>query len=188
MFQNATRLLVILCVIIASIFVWERGKVLFGFSPSFQSSHTLVLQETQRLGRLELAKFMFKDVVEHEMQVSFLPNPKVLLLVQGEATGCIDLSKILDKNIVSKGDSLLITLPEPEVCSFKIDHSKSKIYDASLTFLNEETMIGDAYKQAEEKIKTSALDLGLLQQTKANANLVLKPLFENLSGKKVGFR
>jgi hypothetical protein len=185
MIKNTSRLLIIVAVVIASIAVWEWGKNLFSFSPKFGSSHTLILQETQRMGKLELAKFAFKDAVEHEMQIDYLPNPKVLLLVQGEAIGCIDLTKIEEKNIETIGDSLIITLPKPEVCNFKIDHSKSKIYDASLTFMNEETMIGEAYKQAEQKIQESALQLGILEQTKNNAQLVLKPLFENISGKKV---
>ncbi len=185
MIKNTSRLFIIIAVVIASIAVWEWAKNLFKFSPNFASSHTLVLQETQRLGKVELVKFNFKDAVEHEMQIDYLPNPKVLLLVQGEAIGCLDLTKIEEKNITSKGDSLIILLPKPEICSFKIDHSKSKIYDASLTFMNEETMIGEAYKQAEQKIKDSALELGILEQTKNNAQLVLKPLFENISGKKV---
>ena len=76
-------------------------------------------------------------------------------------------------------------MPDPELCSYKIDHSKSKIYDTEYAFMNEQLLLNEAYTRAEAKIKQSALEMGILDQTKKNAELVLKPLLENISGKKV---
>jgi hypothetical protein len=78
-----------------------------------------------------------------------------------------------------------VHLPEPELCSYRIDHSKSRIYDTEYAFMNEQALINEAYTNAEAKIKQSALDMGILDQTKKNAELVLKPLLESISGKKV---
>jgi hypothetical protein len=166
--------------------LWEKFK---NFSPfaikDIQTSHNLVLKEMAVLGKLELSNFSFRDVVEQELVRDYLPNPKAILIVQGEAIGCLDLTKIKAEDIASKDDTLIIHLPDPELCSYRIDHSKSKIYDIEYAFMNEQSLMNEAYTRAEAKIKQSALEMGILEQTKKNAELVLKPLLENISGKKV---
>ena len=49
------------------------------------------------------------------------------MIVSGEATGCLDLTKIRLGDITEKDSVLVVHLPEPEICSYKIDHSKSKV-------------------------------------------------------------
>lgn len=177
---------IVVIVIVLSIFLWEKFK---GFNPfaikDIQTTHNMVLKEMRVLGKLELANFAFRDVVEQELVREYLPNPKAILIVQGEAIGCIDLTKISADDIATKDDTLIVHLPDPELCSYRIDHSKSKIYDTEYAFMNEQSLMNEAYTRAEAKIKQSALEMGILDQTKKNAELVLKPLLENISGKKV---
>ena len=176
----------VLILIVISIFVWEKLKDFSFFEvKEVKTTHNLVLKEMTLLGKLELANFAFRDIVEQELVRDYLPNPKEILIVQGEAIGCIDLSKVKAEDISSKDDTLIVHLPDPELCSYKIDHSKSKIYDTEYAFMNEQSLMNEAYTRAEDKIKESALEMGILEQTKKNANLVLKPLLENISGKKV---
>ena len=180
------QILVIEVTIVLTIFLWEKFK---NFSPfavkDIQTTHNLVLKEMIVLGKLELSNFSFRDVVEQELVRDYLPNPKAILIVQGEAIGCLDLTKIKPEDIASKDDTLIVHLPDPELCSYRIDHSKSKIYDTEYAFMNEQSLMNEAYTRAEAKIKQSALEMGILEQTKKNAELVLKPLLENISGKKV---
>lgn len=186
MFRNYFKIFFILILIVVSIFLWEKLKNfnLFAFK-EMKTTHNMVLREMTLLGKLELANFAFRDVVEQELVRDYLPNPKAILIIQGEAIGCIDLTKVKAEDISSKEDTLIVHLPDPELCSYKIDHSKSKIYDTEYAFMNEQSLMNEAYSRAEEKIKQSALEMGILEQTKKNANLVLKPLLENISGKKV---
>jgi hypothetical protein len=186
MFRNYFKILFIFILVAASIFVWEKLKNFDFFAvKEIKTTHNMVLKEMTLLGKLELANFAFRDVVEQELVRDYLPNPKAILIVQGEAIGCIDLTKVRAEDIATKDDTLIVHLPEPELCSYKIDHSKSKIYDTEYAFMNEQSLINEAYTRAEEKIKQSALDMGILEQTKKNAILVLKPLLENISGRKV---
>lgn len=186
LFKGYFQIVVVLATIILTIFLWEKFK---NFSPfaikDIQTTHNLVLKEMTILGKLELSNFSFRDVVEQELVRDYLPNPKAILIVQGEAIGCIDLTKIKPDDIATKDDTLIVHLPDPELCSYRIDHSKSKIYDTEYAFMNEQSLMNEAYTRAEAKIKQSALDMGILEQTKKNAELVLKPLLENISGKKV---
>jgi Protein of unknown function (DUF4230) len=186
MLRNYFKILFIFILIIVSIFLWERLKNFSFFAvKEVKTTHNMVLKEMTLLGKLELANFAFRDVVEQELVRDYLPNPKAILIVQGEAIGCIDLTKVKAEDITTKEDTLIVHLPDPELCSYKIDHSKSKIYDTEYAFMNEQSLMNEAYTRAEDKIKQSAIEMGILEQTKKNANLVLKPLLENISGKKI---
>lgn len=150
-----------------------------------QTMHTVVLQEISAMGKLEVVKYNFKDVVEQEIVKMWLPNAKAILIVQGEAIGCVDLSRIAMEDITSDEETLVINMPEPELCVFKIDHSKSKVYNTEYAFTDEAKLVQEAYKQAEKQIRKSALDMGILDQTKENAQKILTPILEKASGKKV---
>nr|WP_295930902.1 DUF4230 domain-containing protein [uncultured Dyadobacter sp.] len=150
-----------------------------------ETMHTVVLQEISSMGKLEVVKYNFKDVVEQEIVKMWLPNAKAILIVQGEAIGCVDLAKISMEDISSDDETLVVNMPEPELCVFKIDHSKSKVYNTEYAFTDEAKLVQEAYKQAEKQIQKSALDMGILEQTEVNARKILTPMLEKASGKKV---
>jgi hypothetical protein len=137
------------------------------------------------MGKLELVKYNFRDVVESSIKKQVLPDAKALLIVTGEATGCIDLTKIRLGDITEEDSILVVHLPDPEICSFKIDHSKSKIYNTEYAFLDEAQLIDEAFKKAEIQVQKSALSIGILEQTKQSAEQILKPFLEEVSKKKV---
>lgn len=183
------RLFLIVLIGGCAIYGWEKLKHSFAwFSGENQTltSHNVVLKEITAMGKLELVRYNFRDVVEHEIVKQFLPNSKALLIIQGEAVGCLDLTKIQDSDIATLNDSLLIVhLPEPELCTVKIDHQKSKVYNTEFAFMDEALLIEQAFKQAEGQVQRSAIQMGILDQTKTNAEKILKPLLEKISGKKV---
>lgn len=186
MLRKYIQAIIVVGLVVVSVFLWEKLKDFNPFAiKDIQTTHNMVLKEMTVLGKLELANFAFRDVVEQELVRDYMPNPKAILIVQGEAIGCIDLTKIKAEDIVTKDDTLIVHLPDPELCSYRIDHSKSKIYDTEYAFMNEQALMNEAYTRAEAKIKQSALEMGILDQTKKNAELVLKPLLETISGKKV---
>lgn len=172
--------------IIGSIFIWEKIKGLtpFGKAKSI-TSHNIIVEKISKMGKLELVRYNFKDIVEQKLVQDFLPDPKAILIIQGEAVGCIDLQKIQKSDIILKADTLIIKLPKPEVCYYKIDHSKSKVYDTEYAFMNEGLLLEEAYKKAEENVLKTALATGILEQTQRNATLILKPMLENMSQKSV---
>lgn len=186
MFRGIRSVLIIFFIIIGTIFLWEKIK---SFSPlslqGIKTSHNVVLKEMSALGKIELANFTFRDVVEQELKFNYLPNPKAILIVQGNAVGCIDLTKVRAEDVSTKDDTLIVHLPDPELCHYSIDHEHSRIYDTQYAFMNEQELLNEAYSRAQDKIKQSALEMGILEQTKKNASLILKPILENISGKKV---
>lgn len=152
---------------------------------SIETTHNIILEKTKALGKLELATYYFKDIVEQTLERDYLPDPKALIIVYGEATGCIDLTRLTIDDIKSSNDTIYIRLPQAELCQYKIDHSKTHIYDASNAFMNEKLLFEEAYKSAEKKIKSAALDAGILSKTEANAELILLPILQNITQKPI---
>ncbi|GAB3576714.1 hypothetical protein GCM10027578_43110 [Spirosoma luteolum] len=184
------RLCLLLVLVAGLIALWEQVRgadLLRRFRREAPDTRQIVLKEITTLGRLELVKYTFKDIVEHEQINTLLPNANAVLIVEGEATGCLDLARVRPGDITATADSVTIQLPLPELCSWKINHDRSRVYDTHFAFLNESQLVSDAYRQAEKQIRQAALSGGILDQTRQNADRLLKPLLERISGKKVGF-
>jgi hypothetical protein len=177
--------------IIAGI-IWYGYKTFSSFFERKEEvviTHSTILTEVESLGKLELIKYHFKDVVEFEKEdYAWLPSSKVVLIAAGEAVGCIDLKKITSEDILENTDTVIISLPRPELCYFKINHDQSKVYDLQYTYFQDKNLIDQAYRAAEKQLREAALKLEILEKTNQNAEIILKPLLEKTSGKKVVFR
>ena len=189
MLRKIIRLVPLFLVVGLAIYTWEKFK---DFKNPFSSgevevTHNVLLQQISSMGKLELVKYNFRDVVESRIKKDLLPDAKVLLIVSGEAIGCIDLTKIRLGDITEKDSILVVHLPDPEICNYKIDHSKSKVYNTEYAFLDKAKLIDNAFQKAESQIAKNAEDMGILEQTKKSAEQILKPFIENVSKKKVVF-
>ena len=186
-YRRLLRLIPLILLILLAVWAWEKFKSFknpFGDAEP-EVSHSVLLQKITSMGKLELVKYNFRDVVESRIKKDFLPDAKVLLIVTGEATGCLDLTKIRVADITEQDSILVVHLPEPEICSFKIDHSKSKVYNTEYAFMDEAKLVDDAFKKAEVQVAQSAKEMGILEQTKKSAEQILKPFLETVSRKKV---
>ncbi len=180
-------LLILLAIGVATVGQWiSRAGWLGGArQPETKTSQGILLTRITQIGKLELVRYNFKDIVEHEQAQMLLPNAKAVLIVEGEAIGCMDLSRIKPADIQTTADSVIIHMPQPELCTWKINHERSRIYDTQWAFLNPDQLVSDAYRQAERQMRQSALQGGLLLQTRQGADRVLRPLLEQVAGKPV---
>ena len=170
-------------------FFWQKFTELSEKAePQVVTQHNTVLEEITAIGKLELVKYNFKDVVEHKEVKNWMPDSKAVLIVSGEAIGCIDLTKVQATDVVESGDTIIVYLPKAELCVYKINHDQTKVYDVQYAFMDEARLVNDAFSAAEKQIQSSALQMGILDQTEANAEKILKPLLEKVSGKKVLLR
>lgn len=170
---------------ISTFYFWKKSQP---DTSTRRTSHQILLTEVAHLGKMELVRYQFRDIVEHEQIKQWLPNARVLLIVSGEAVGCLDLTQIDSTHIHADSANITIDLPQPEICYHKIDHQKSKVYNTEYAFMEEAQLIDEAYRHAENQIFTTALQANILEQTKANAQKILVPLFASLTGKKIHLR
>ena len=147
--------------------------------------HEVLLEQIEEMGKLELIKYKFSDVIEHKAKAAYLPDASVLLIVKADAVGCIDLSKIVKEDITVVDDSVSIILPKAELCYVKIDHNASKVYDTKMAYFREASLVDQAYKAAENEITRQVKRSDILQQAEANAISVFRPILEGLGFKRI---
>lgn len=158
-----------------------------------KETHNIILQRMTTMGKLELIKYQFQEITEIEKvgrdfyNLFKLENDsRAVLISSGEAVGCIDLTRMEVRHIQETADSIIIQLPPPELCYFKLNLDDTRIYAVETgIFTSEREFIEEAYKSAEQQIRQAALQSGILQQARNNAEIVLKPLLEEISGKQV---
>ena len=165
-------------------------------------SHTSsVLTEVQALGKLELVNYNFQQLTEFEkegdmvdLKIFKIPinnEGRALLISYGNAVGCIDLTLIQNEDVQSFNDTLYVTLPAPEICYFKIDLERSKIYNLETKYLSDDErkeFITEMYEKAEAEIKASAYNTNILEQTRQNATLIMEPVLRRISDQPVQIR
>jgi len=154
--------------------------------PVVDVTHQTVLRAVEDLGRLELVRYQFRDVVEYTER-GLVVDDKLALIVAGEAVGCLDLRKIKPADIVLRGDSIVeVKLPAPELCYYKVDHARSKVFRKDTFFFSDDAALVDkAYRAADRQVRRAALNSGILAQTQQNADKLLVPLLTKLSGRRV---
>ena len=162
---------------------WLRG---WGREPRVEVSHQTLLRAVEDLGRLELVRYQFRDIVEYTEE-GVLVDDKLALIVAGEAVGCLDLRKVKEGDLVLEGDSVVrVRLPAPELCSYKVDHARSKVFRKdTFLFSDDAALVDKAYRHADAQVKRAALQSGILARTEENAQRILVPLLTRLSGRRV---
>ena len=175
-------------------FLWKKiGPTLASVNPLTQEprvtvTHNTVLTQVEALGKLELVRYRFKDVVEYKRtnRYPFLPDAKVALVVGGEAVGCLDLRKIRPQDVVLEGDSVVrVFLPAPELCGFQVKHDQSRVFSTENGFFQDADLVDQGYRYAEAQVRTAALQSGILAETQRNAQQILGPLLRTLTGRRV---
>jgi len=169
-------------------------------------THT-VLQEVEALGKMELVKYHFSEILNYDYlsegkvkggmltgDYDFDPDLSAVMVASGEAAGCLDLTRISAQDIITVGDTLYIHLPAPELCYYKLDLENTRIikitqegwWSRLFSDGEEERRVYDkAYKSAEQQIKNAALESGILDKTRENATLILKPMLEQMTKRNV---
>ena len=187
--RNRTALLLIISAlsILFIVFMFFYIKRQFTLSRT-ELNEDIMVEKISNMGRLELVKYSMKDVLEKKELRMILPDKRILFVAVGEVTGCLDLTKIKKSDIInSNTDSVTVYLPDPEICYIKLDHQRSKVYDVSGVLFPSESkeMVEGIYKLAEQKMLQNAKDQDILGKTRQNAQLIFKPMLENISGKNV---
>ena len=175
------------------------GK-LTGVFPSILTSPTVtidtsrptVLDEVRALSKLETVHYQLEKVVTGKSSgplPDFLTSDKILLVAHGEVVGGVDLSKVTADDITVLSDTVTIRLPKAEVLYSKLDNDKTYVYDRQTGIFsrpdpNLETQIRGA---AEQDILNTALEDGILDQARSNAQDVLRSLLTGLGYKQVYF-
>jgi len=143
------------------------------------------IEEVRALARLETIQYSVEKVVTAEVgQGAFgtLFGDRLLFVGHGIVIAGIDLGKMNPQDLQLQGNSLYVRLPEPEIFVTTLDNQKSYVYDRQTGVLThgDINLEATARQAAEDEIKKAALEDGILDLARTNAETFIKGFFSNL--------
>ncbi len=145
-----------------------------------------IIHQVRSLARLETIQYSVEKVITAESgqdKFGFLFGDRLLLVAHGRVIAGVNLEKLGPENLRVEDNVLYVILPEPEIFISTLDNEKSYIYDREKGILtsgdvNLETL---ARQAAEQEIEKAALEDGILDMARQNAELYLSRLFRDIA-------
>lgn len=161
-------------------------------TPTILPDPVTVVHDIRSLARLETIQYTVEKVITAETQqgtFEFFVGDRLLFVAHGKVIAGVDLEKLSPEDLEVKGQVLYITLPAPEIFVTTLNNKQSYVYDRETGIfthgdVNLETM---ARQAAEEEIEKAAIEDGILDLARQNAENYLSRLFRDLGFPEVIF-
>jgi len=174
----------------ASVFVIGR-RITSATSPATTLDPVSVVHQIQRLNELVSVKYTVQKVVGLEEQKVPFGSEKLLLFVQAEVLAGIDLSKLAAADIKwLPAKRMQVMLPPPKIEHVVIDDKETKVWDRQITWWTpwvpyNPDLERQARLKAKDTIQQAAIDMGILDQARRNAEAGIRSLLETFGVKSV---
>jgi len=148
-----------------------------------------VLVAVRNLARLESVAFHMERVIDlKQRQVRMFgmveTQDAILLVAAGDVSAGLDLSKLKpgDVQVHPTTHSVLMRLPPPELLSVRLDNERTYVHSRKTDLLAKPDLDMEkrARQLAEETIRSAALDTGILERARENAERTLGALLRSL--------
>jgi hypothetical protein len=149
------------------------------------------VDEIQRLNELVSVKYTIQKVIGLEEKKVPLGSEKLLLFAQAEVLAGIDLSMLATGDVkILPGKRMQIALPAPKIVHIVIDDKETKVWDRQITWWTpwvpfNPDLERQARLAARDTIQQAALDMGILDQARRNAEAAIRSLLDTLGVKSV---
>jgi hypothetical protein len=172
------------------VFVIAR-RITSASSPATTLDPVSVVHQIQRLNELVSVKYTVQKVVGLEEEKVPFGSEKLLLFVQAEVLAGIDLSKLAAADIKwLPAKRMQVMLPPPRIEHVVIDDKETKVWDRQITWWTpwvpyNPDLERQARLKAKDAIQQAALDMGILDQARRNAEAGIRSLLETFGVKSV---
>ena len=172
------------------VFVIAR-RITSASSPATTLDPVSVVHQIQRLNELVSVKYTVQKVVGLEEQKVPFGSEKLLLFVQAEVLAGIDLSKLAAADIKwLPAKRMQVMLPPPRIEHVVIDDKETKVWDRQITWWTpwvpyNPDLERQARLKAKDAIQQAAIDMGILDQARRNAEAGIRNLLETFGVKSV---
>jgi hypothetical protein len=174
--------------------LFELGRMLHGGQVRISADQPTVIRQIRGLDRLETVSYTLEKIIGGERENPILPNflagDRLLLVVHGEVIAGIDLSKLQATDVVVKGRSVSVHLPQAEIFTVSVDNQKSKVYsrETGLFSSPDPNLETEVRQEGERQIRDAAMQDGVLDSAAKNARQTLTSLLNGLGFDSVEFR
>jgi len=148
-----------------------------------------VVTQVQKLSQLVTVRCRIERVVGMTEQKDPVGEESILLMVEGEVQGGVDLQKVTTGDVTSDAQGVItLTVPAPAITNVSIDESKTKVWDRHVTWWTpwvppDPDLEHKARLRALDDIRQAALDMGILGQAQTNVKSALQDLFQTAGWK-----
>ena len=161
-------------------------------TPTVIPDPVTIIREVQSLARLETIQYTVEKVITAEVnQGVFAPfvGDKLLLVAHGYVIAGIDLSDLSEEDLRMKNGVLYVDLPEAEIFVSTLDNDKSYVYDRETGLLTkgDVNLETEARQAAEQAIRETAVEDGILVYAEQNAETYVERLLNTLGYLQVVF-
>ena len=144
-----------------------------------------IVHDVRSLARLETVQYTIEKVVTAEQgQNVFAPlfGDKLLFVAHGVVIAGVDLRKLGPDDLRVEDGVLYVTLPPAEIFIATLDNDKSYVYDRDTGLLTkgDVNLETTARRAAEQAIEEAAIEDGILDTARQNAENYLERLFRSL--------
>lgn len=161
-------------------------------TPTIIPDPVTIIHEVRSMARLETIQYSVEKVIAAETgegTFAFLFEDRLLLVAHGTVIAGVDLEKLESKDMWLEGSIFNVRLPQAEVFITALDNEKTYVYERDtgvlrMPSLNLETL---ARQSAEEEIRAAAIEDGILDVARQNAEAYLSRLFRSLGYADVNF-
>lgn len=159
-------------------------------TPTILPDPVTIIHDVRSLARLETIQYTVEKVITAEVSsqwLSWLNEDRLLLVAHGTVIAGVDMQKLGPEDMWLENGVLKVRLPTPEVFIATLDNEKTYVFNRDTSILrqadpNLETL---ARKAAEEEIEKAALEDGILETARINAENYLTRFFMALGYKDV---
>jgi len=150
-----------------------------------------VVREVQSLNELVTVKYTIQQVVGLEEQKQPFGTENILLFVQADVLAGVDLSQVAPTGVkVMPGRSVRLALPPPRIVHIIIDDKQTKVWDRRVTWWTpwvpyNQDLERQARVKALDMVEHAALEAGILDQARRNAETAVQGLLQTLGAKSV---
>jgi hypothetical protein len=184
----------LLCAGLVSTARWASGLLRSPFAwATSTASGPVVLQQIQRLQRLETCRYNGEVVVKGETKQGIIPTwisgDRVLMVGRGEVVAGVDLSSLQPHDVQVTGKRVAVRLPRPTILHTRLDNRQSEVFDHKSGLLSgpDPKLEGQVRGEAEDRIRAAALESGILTTAETNARATIGDQLRLLGFREVRF-
>ena len=152
-----------------------------------------VVNEVRQLNDLVTVRYVVQKVVGLSEDRPPLGSESILLMVQGRVLAGVNLSEFSQYNVEStRAHEAALELPAPRILEAFIDEKNTKVWDRRITWWTpwvapDVDLEHKARLQAIDDIRTSALQMGILNDARRNAQDAIRKFMAPFGITKVTF-
>ena len=151
-------------------------------TPTIIPDPVTIIRDVRSLARLETSQYTVEKIITAEIgqgTFAYLLQDRLLLVAHGTVIAGIDMEKLKPEDMWLDGGVLTVRLPAPEVFIATLDNEKTYVYERDTGILREpiqnlETL---ARQSAEKEIRAAAIEDGILETARQNAETYLSRFF-----------